>query len=163
MIAILTTGGTIEGMDYKTYQTPAESHVHIEDHLNDIGNLPDYSIVPVFSKDSRFITEQDREQLFEEILKANTDNILITHGTYSMVQTAQYLAQKKLNKTIILTGAFILGDRPDTDAKSNIEYAISQFKKVTRGIFIAIHNETFHWDNVVKNEAIGKFERITKW
>ncbi len=163
MINILTTGGTIEGLDYESSQSPLDTPVSIEKLLADIKDIPKYSIKRLFSKDSRFITDNDRKLLIQEIHNSPSNQILITHGTYSMVETAQYVAQFELNRTIIFTGAFILGDKPNTDAKFNLYYAISQFKKVSSGVFIAIHNETFHWDNVVKNESKNRFERVTKW
>lgn len=163
MIEILTTGGTIEGLEYDKFnQAPSHPPVTILQHLQSIENLPPYSVKEIFSKDSRFITEEDRNFLIREIHNAPSNEILITHGTYSMVETAQYIAQFELNKTIILTGAFILGNDPNTDAKVNLRYAINQFNELEVGVFIAIHNEIFYWNNVVKNKTKNKFERIAR-
>ncbi|WP_281986914.1 asparaginase domain-containing protein [Aquimarina aggregata] len=163
MIKILTTGGTIEGLEYDKFnQAPSRAPVTILKHLQSIENLPSYSIKEIFSKDSRFITEGDRKLILQEINNTDSQRILITHGTYSMIETAQYLAKSERNRTIILTGAFILGNKLNTDAKANLHYAINQFNELEVGVFIAIHNETFHWNNVVKNEFKNRFETVTK-
>ncbi len=159
-IQILTTGGTIEGLEYDQIdKAPKKSHIGIEYHLRNLNGF-NYNIKTVFAKDSRFISKDDRKLLVDEIHNAPSSKILITHGTFSMVETAKYIAQFNLNRTIILTGAFILGNNPNTDATFNLYYALNQFEQLKSGVFIAIHNETFKWNNVRKNVAENKFEKL---
>ena len=59
MIHILTTGGTIEGLDYVDDSGITKSNVTIKDFLK-IANVDfNYTIESVFKKDSRAINEND--------------------------------------------------------------------------------------------------------
>lgn len=160
-VSIITTGGTIEGLDYSNeLSQPQIVGVSIKDLLFRIGSNTSYEIIPLFSKDSRFISEEDLKILVRRIKTIENNKILITHGTYTMVETARYLGRLNLNKRIILTGAFILGTEENTDADSNLKFAISQFKEQKAGVFIAMHQSVFNWGNVRKNIEKNKFETL---
>jgi L-asparaginase len=60
-------------------------------------------------KDSRNIDSEDRKNLCKCIEESEESYILITHGTYTMPDTARYLEVHlgKIEKTIILTGSMI--------------------------------------------------------
>ena len=42
-------------------------------------------------KDSREISDFTREEILSAIEKSKSDNIIITHGTYTMVETAKFI------------------------------------------------------------------------
>mmetsp|Transcript_2307 Transcript_2307/g.3346 ORF Transcript_2307/g.3346 Transcript_2307/m.3346 type:complete len:134 (+) Transcript_2307:54-455(+) len=67
------------------------------------------SVITVCRKDSLEMTEEDRVKLREVCEQSNYYRLLITHGTSTMVQTAQHLAEKGLNKThrIVITGSLL--------------------------------------------------------
>ena len=72
-IQILTTGGTIEGLEYdKPNQAPEESPMPLEKLLYLIENLPEHHIKRVLLKDSRFIEDRDRALIVSEIKKCNS-------------------------------------------------------------------------------------------
>lgn len=97
MISILTTGGTIEGLEYsQSDKAPMVTPITIDEHLYQLNNVPLHDIKEVFSKDSRFINRKDRELLLREIQLSKADKILITHGTLTMLETAQYLGKQNL-------------------------------------------------------------------
>jgi L-asparaginase len=163
MIQIFTTGGTIEGLEYdKVDSAPMKAPITIAQHLSQISHSPDYTTKELFSKDSRFITEQDRELLFREIQLAKTDKILVTHGTWTMVETAQFIGRHNLSKSIVFTGAFILGNLPNTDARMNLSFALKELEKAGAGTFIAMQNTLFDYEDVVKNPLKNRFEKIKK-
>ena len=108
MIHIFTTGGTIEGLDYIDDSGITSSNVGIEDFLNKANIDFEYTIENVFKKDSRAITDDDRKLLVSKIKEANATKILITHGTFTMEDTAKYIGKLNLNKTIVLVGSLIL-------------------------------------------------------
>ena len=81
-----------------------------------------YTIEKAFQKDSRLITDQDRFDLAEITATSNFKYILITHGTFTMTNTAKYLGKLAIAKTIVLVGAFILGTERNTDAPFNWYY-----------------------------------------
>lgn len=162
-IQIFTTGGTIEGLDYvDDKNVPQEAPITVKSLIANIPNPPLVNIKQVFSKDSRFITKRDRDLLLREIELSKASQILITHGTLTMVETAQYIGQFQLNKTILLTGALISGDNPYSDATANLKFALESFDKLVNGTYIAMHKTLFVWDNVIKNIERNRFEKITK-
>ena len=160
MIHILTTGGTIESVDYDVKNTALKgSKVSIKTFLETANVSFPYAIQQVFKKDSRQISQEDREVLVANIRASNTDKILITHGTFTMEETAQYLGKLSLNITIVLLGAFVLGSSLSTDASFNLGYAISSVQFLKPDVYIAMNGEVFHWSNVTKNLATNKFQR----
>ncbi len=160
-IQILTTGGTIEGLEYANERN-SKRGISIETFLSRLEITIPYTIEKVLDKDSRFVTNEDRKLLAIKIKDSKYDNVLITHGTISMVETAQYLGRLGLKKTIILTGAFILGAEPNTDAPFNLAFAINEFDIVKPGVYIAMNNRIFDWNNVRKNIKENRFESISK-
>ncbi|SDZ86313.1 asparaginase domain-containing protein [Bizionia paragorgiae] len=159
MITILTTGGTIEGLDYVGDKTINKTNVSIADFLESANVDFEYTIVSVFKKDSRAIKDDDREEIARKIEETNASKILITHGTFTMEDTAKYLGKLNLNKTIVLVGSFILGSSADTDAPFNLGYAISSLQLLKPDVYIAMNGQIFLWNNVSKNLETNKFER----
>lgn len=159
MIKILTTGGTIEGLDYIDDKGIKDSNVSIEGFLKSANVDFDFTIEGVFKKDSRALTDDDRKLLVSKIKAANATKILITHGTFTMEDTAKYIGKLNLNKTIVLVGSFILGSSADTDAPFNLGYAISSLQLLKPDVYIAMNGQIFLWNNVSKNLETNKFER----
>ncbi|MBU2995402.1 asparaginase [Cellulophaga baltica] len=159
MIHIITTGGTIEGLDYIDDGGTTSSNVGIKDFLDKANVNFQYNIESVFKKDSRAITDDDRELLASKIKETNATKILITHGTFTMEDTAKYIGKLNLNKTIVLVGSFILGSSANTDAPFNLGYAISSLQLLKPDVYIAMNGQIFLWNNVFKNLETNKFER----
>lgn len=67
-------------------------------------------------KDSRDITDKDREVLVVKCQKSVEDRIIITHGTFTIPETAKYLGKANLNKTIVLFGSIIPANKDKSDA-----------------------------------------------
>lgn len=158
MIWIITTGGTIEGLEYDVESKDIAATVSIESLLQKTDGSFEYQLDNAFSKDSRFITSKDRELLKIKVDAANSEKILITHGTITMVETATYLGKLNIDKTIVLVGAFILGTEKDTDAPANLDFAIAAVQKLEKGVYVAMNGKIFNWDNVKKNAAKNRFE-----
>lgn len=158
-IHILTTGGTIEGLDYNAIDdAPKESSKIIEQFLRASKVSFEFSIKRLFSKDSRFITDVDRAALADNIRESKEDKILITHGTLTMAETAKFLGVLGLDRTIVLVGSFILGTEADSDAPFNLGYSIGALQNLASGVYIAMNGKVFSWDNVVKNTQKNRFE-----
>ena len=158
MIQILTTGGTIEGLDYIDDKGLTESSVTIKEFLINANVDFKYTIENVFKKDSRAIVKNDLELLVSKIITTNATKILITHGTFTMEATAKYIGKLNLGKTIVLVGSFTLGSSANTDAPFNLGYAISSLQFLKPDVYIAMNGRIFHWNNVVKNLETNKFE-----
>ena len=159
MIYIITTGGTIEGLEYENEENkPHDVNVNIMEFFKTANVSIEYSIHNAFCKDSRFITQEDRKILAEKIKSTKEKKILITHGTLTMVETAKYLGKLNLDKTVVLVGSFVLGSEKNTDAPFNLGYAVCALQNLGNGVFIAMNGNTFSWKNVDKNMDLNRFE-----
>lgn len=163
MIKIFITGGTIDGYEYSSEDdAPAEKQTFIPKLLEDFGFITPYSIEELMNKDSRFITDEEREIIAKECAKCEEKNIVITHGTITMVETAKYLQAKNLDKTIILTGAMIPANQEGTDGPDNLRRAFEEVQKLPAGIYISMSGQIFEADNVRKDTEKGLFEELFK-
>jgi L-asparaginase len=84
---------------------------------------------------------------------------VITHGTDTMVETAQALAAASLaGKTIVLTGAMVPYAFGSSDGLFNLGSALSFAQVLPEGVYVAMNGQYFPWDRVRKNRASGVFE-----
>lgn len=115
-------------------------------------------------KDSRDVTDEIRMKLVRAIEDSPHKKFVITHGTYTMSETAEFLKKnlKSLDdRTIVLTGSMIpLHGFSETDAPFNLGFAISGAMFHEPGIFLAMNGELFASGHVRKNLDEGKFEEI---
>ncbi len=158
MLHIITTGGTIEGLDYENPENHLkQSKITIREFLDSANVSFPYIIEKAFAKDSRSITDEDRMFLLKKIKASNTEKFLITHGTFTMEDTAVYLGNNSLEKTIVLVGSFIMGNSINTDAPFNLGFAISSLQFLKPDVYIAMNGKIFHWKDVTKNTDTNKF------
>ena len=104
-------------------------------------------------KDSRSIHSDDREALRDEIEALDLRNNLVTHGTYTMKQTGEYLLGQDAvkDRVIGLTGSMgtLLGTVDDegrlmpSDGQFNLGYSIGQLPHLDPGVFQFMNGETF--------------------
>ena len=116
----------------------------------------------IMMKDSLHMTKEDRNIIAQNCKEAKEDKIIITHGTDTMVETAQVLAlaQQIKNKTIVLTGALIPYKFGSSDGLFNLGSALAFAQTLPGGVYIAMNGRYFNWDNVRKNKQLGEFEEI---
>lgn len=159
MVTIFTTGGTFDKIYFD-----AKSEFHIgETQVNPIleeGNvtLP-YQVESVFRKDSLEVTEEDRRVLCEQVAASQSTQIIITHGTDTMSDTAKLLATYDITgKTIVLVGAMQPARMRYTDAPFNLGFALAAVQLLSADIYIAMNGQVFHHSNVTKNREHSRFE-----
>ena len=103
-LCIVSTGGTIDKIyfdDKSSFQVGAPQ---IGEILQAIGVAFTFDVIPIIRKDSLHITGEDRALVRRTIEAQPTRHVLVTHGTDTMVETAQVLAGIP-GKVIVLTGA----------------------------------------------------------
>jgi L-asparaginase len=110
--------------------------------------------------DSLEMTDQDREIIVENCLKAAESQIVITHGTDTMEATARCLGKAMPDKTIVLTGAMIPYKFGSSDGLFNLGSALAFVQTLPPGVYIAMNGRCFSWNNVRKNRESGEFEEI---
>jgi L-asparaginase len=77
-----------------------------------------------------------------------------------MAETAQMLAAKVKNKTVVLTGAMIPIKFGSSDGLFNLGSALAFAQTLPAGVYVAMNGRYFHWDNVRKNKETGVFEEV---
>ena len=122
----------------------------------------DLKIETLMMVDSLQMTNTERQYILEKCKKEKTDKIIITHGTDTMVKTAEFVAKHIKDKIIILTGAMIPIKFGSSDGLFNLGSALSFAQVLDPGVYITMNGQYFYWDNVRKNKKLGIFERITK-
>ncbi|MCH8497914.1 MAG: asparaginase [Marinobacter sp.] len=159
-IAVITTGGTID----KIYHDAA-SDFQVGDSLlprilQEAGVEQVESVTEALRKDSLEMTAADRQHVLALVQASNARHILITHGTDTMVDTAQVLAAVA-DKTIVLTGAMRPARMRDSDAAFNVGFALAAVQLLPPGVWIAMNGRCFRPDEVRKNRAAHRFEAVS--
>ena len=108
--------------------------------------------------DSLEMTDADRQIIVEQCRKCKEDQIVITHGTDTMEETAKVLGQAVLKKTIVLTGAMVPYKFGSSDGLFNLGSAFAFAQSLSHGVYVAMNGRCFTWDNVEKNRRTGEFE-----
>ena len=110
--------------------------------------------------DSLDMTDEDRKLILDNCNKIEEDQIIITHGTDTMTQTARTIANENLNKTIVLTGAMIPYKFGSSDGLFNCGRALALAQALPHGVYSAMNGRYFNWDKGEKNKKTGVFEEI---
>jgi len=157
-------GGTIEFIDpaydavnkkLMKLDATIESYLSnlIQPHFN-------FSVEKITEKDSRDITDEDRQKLAAAIEATPHQNIIITHGTFTMRDTAQFLDKSELgDKKVILTGSMIpITGFSISDAGFNLGFAVASFGSIEPGVYLSMNGGIFHSSEVEKNVELFRFE-----
>lgn len=158
-IKIFITGGTIDDLEYSKVEDAPKNHQSLIPVLLKQARLAidtDYEIL--MQKDSKFVNDLDREEILRKCQNAENEKIVITHGTMTMPETAKFLLQANLSKTILLLGAAIPANRENSDALFNLGSAIAAVQILPNGVYVAMNGKIFSADNVKKNFGTGIFE-----
>lgn len=167
-IQLLLTGGTIDAEFDPSLDTPISStRSHIKPYLLKFIQ-PEFDIFEkaITLVDSRDITDNMRQVIFDHILDSRSDYIVLTHGTYTMAETGRYLKDKIENnkrvkdKRIVIVGSFYpLVGFSSSDAPYNLGYAIGVVEYLKPGVYLAMNSRLFDPFEVDKNIVKGKFMR----
>ena len=122
----------------------------------------DVAIRTLMMIDSLEMTDDDRQLIARQCQNSDEDQIIITHGTDTMAETAAVLAKETTNKTIVLTGAMIPYKFGSSDGLFNLGSALAFVQALPKGVYVAMNGRYFTWDNVRKNKQTGGFEEINK-
>jgi len=161
-IRLLLAGGTID-KHYNMHNGELDfEESHIRGALEQGRCNAGLVIQPLILKDSLDMTDFDRALIAKACLESDESKLLITHGTDTMVLTAETLARTGLadTKTIVLTGAMVPYIMKHSDGAFNLGCAVTAVQCLSPGIYIVINGEVFNWDNVVKNLDLLKFEAL---
>ena len=157
---ILITGGTLD----KVHDTATESLLfrksrksHITELLK-IGRsqLPRQEVV--LMKDSLDMTDADRAVILKAVLSAPERQILVTHGTGTMEQTAKFLDGKTGDKTVVLSGAMRPFSLGKSDAGFNIGGGLIAAQTLPAGVYGVMNGRVFTANKLRKDIKRGRFD-----
>ncbi|SDN41335.1 asparaginase domain-containing protein [Ensifer sp. YR511] len=159
-LLIIVTGGTLD----KVHDTFAEALAfdpNGKSHMPEIlasarCHFPQTQLI--FLKDSLDFTDEDRAFIKAEICNATEEAIVLTHGTGTMAQTACFLADQQIEKTIVLTGAIRPYSFAGSDAQFNLGGAVIAAQTLPHGVWAIMNGRVFPADRVKKDVQSGRFD-----
>lgn len=115
--------------------------------------------------DSLDMQDDNRQRILRACCAASEEQIVITHGTDTMVETATVLGEALYageaalaGKRMVLTGAMVPYSVSGSDALFNLGSAIMAAQLLPPGVYIAMNGRCFPWRSVHKNRVLGEFE-----
>ena len=155
-VLVITTGGTIDKVyfdaksDYKVGESVVAEllqQAHVE-HAFEIESL--------MRKDSLELDDDDRQLIFQRVVHAPQQKVIVTHGTDTMTDTARVLGGID-NKIIVLTGALAPARFAQSDATFNVGMAFAAVQSLKSGVYIVMNGQVFRGDDVRKDRDKNRF------
>lgn len=160
----IMTGGTIDSYYDITKDTAVTNeHSVIPRFIKSLQLYEECDFTEVCMKDSRALTEEDRKNVLAAVANSQSKRIIITHGTYTLPDTARFLSGnlKDHGKIIIFVCSMIpLEGFTPTDAGFNLGYAIAKSQEISEGIYVCMNGRIFDPNEVIKNVSEGRFGSI---
>ena len=157
-IRILITGGTFD----KEYDELTGRLYFLDTHVPEMlrrGRARlDLEVETLMMIDSLDLNDAGRRRIVERCAACAERQIVITHGTDTMVETARALAAGPGDRTIVLTGAMVPYAFGSSDGLFNLGSALSFVQVLPPGVYVAMNGRHFAWDRVRKNRDTGVFE-----
>lgn len=157
MIKIFSTGGTIDKIYFDAKSEFQVGEPLIDEIFRDSYVGFAYEMASIMRKDSLEMTDEDRALIRSRIEQEPNNQIIVTHGTDTMVETGQAL-QGISNKTIVLVGAMQPARLRKSDAIFNIGFAVAAVQLLPAGVYIGMNGRIFDPRTTVKNVPANQFE-----
>ena len=158
-VRLFLTGGTFDKAYNEITQKLEFDSSHTSEMLKVSRTTLEVNVEHLLLKDSLDLTDEDRSLITEACKNTAENNIVITHGTDTMVETALKIKQAGLNqKIIVLTGAMVpysFGTK--SDAMFNLGNALAFAQVLPPGVYIAMNGRYFEADKVRKDKEAGVF------
>ena len=158
-LTIVTTGGTIDKIYFDDKSTFQIGSPQIGEILEALGVAFAFDVVSVLRKDSLHLDAGDRALIRAAIERQPHRHVLVTHGTDTMVDTAQALHGVD-GKVIVLTGALNPALFKGSDAVFNIGCAVGAVQTLSDGVYIAMNGRIWNPNQVRKNREANRFEPL---
>lgn len=157
-VRVFVTGGTFDKEYDELTGTLHFEATHLPEMLRRGRCMLDVRVDVLMMIDSLEMKEAHRQRIVQACREASEEQIVITHGTDTMVDTARMLADGVPGKTIVLTGAMVPYAFGSSDGLFNLGSALSFAQTLAPGVYVAMNGRYFTADNVVKNRDVGVFE-----
>lgn len=156
-VRIFTTGGTIDKVYFDAKSDYQVGEPQIDQLLAEANVTCAYAVTPLLRKDSLELDAADRALIAERVAAASETQVLITHGTDTMVETARALLGIA-GKTVVLVGAMQPARLRVSDAFFNIGFALAAVQLLPPGVYLAMNGRVFDPLTTRKNVAENRFE-----
>jgi L-asparaginase len=157
LIKFFAVGGTIDKVYFDRLSAYKVGEPGVSEILREANVSFDYECESILRKDSLYMTEKDRQEVFDRVSADESRYIVITHGTDTMVKTAKKLKGIK-GKVIVLTGAMQPARFKSSDAEFNIGAAVAAVQLLPPGVYIVMSGCILDPDRVKKNRKLNRFE-----
>jgi L-asparaginase len=157
LIKFFAVGGTIDKVYFDRLSTYKVGEPGVSEILREANVSFDYECESILRKDSLYMNEKDRQEVFDRVSADESRYIVITHGTDTMVKTAKKLKGIK-DKVIVLTGAMQPARFKSSDAEFNIGSAVAAVQLLPPGVYIVMSGCILDPDRVKKNRKLNRFE-----
>jgi len=118
----------------------------------------DVDVQTLMMVDSLEMTHAQRAMIVRACRECDEAQIVITHGTDTMVETARAIADGVTDKTVVLTGAMVPYAFGSSDGLFNLGSALSFVQTLPAGVYVAMNGRCFDAGKVRKNRDTGIFE-----
>lgn len=167
-IHFIITGGTIDSVwDGSKDTVVVSKHSVMPEYFSQLCRNLKFPEEIIFTelcmKDSRAITEEDRKNIVKVIEESDSKKIIVTHGTYTMPDTARFLEKhlKRKDQVVVLIGSMVpISGFDFSDGPFNLGYAIANAQKLSPGVYVCMNAQVFSAQEVAKNIAEGKFYSV---
>lgn len=163
-IHFIITGGTIDSHYDGTKDTavPNKESV-IPSFIESLKLYKKSKFSVVCMKDSRDMNKDDIQNILNEIENSPHTEIIVTHGTYTMPDTARYLKAnlKRTDQTVVLTASMIpLNGFSPSDGPFSLGYSVAQLEYLPKGVHVCMNGKAFDPEEVSKIISEGRFVSI---
>lgn len=152
----LFTGGTIDSYyDINKCGAICCDKSIIPEYLKKVflDRVDDSEYIQICSKDSREINDFDRDEICKTIDTHSENKFLITHGTFTMFETARYLQNKLKRKDvkIVITGSMVpMQGFYHSDGQFNLGQSVGGLDNMENGIKVCIKGNFYNPDDVIE-------------
>ncbi len=162
-IHFVITGGTIDSeWDGLTDTIRPLPDTVVPKYIESLHLPHEINYTVVCMKDSRSLKSSDLDAVANTINESDADKFVVTHGTYTMPDTARFLKQRvDDNKLVVLTGAMVpLTGFTMSDAGFNLGFALRCVEELDSGVHVAMNGQLFESGEVMKVISEGTFRSI---
>ena len=163
-VAVFGMGGTID----KDYPRTTKGYAfEIDEPAAErvLAGLPllgiTWRVQSICRKDSTELVHEDRQALVEAVRAATETRLIVTHGTDTLIETAQYVANSGagVGKAIAFTGAMKPERFKDSDAPFNLGAAVGATAVLAPGsVVIVMGGRVIESSRCMRNLDSGRFE-----
>lgn len=160
-LVFLSCGGTIEKIVLPDHGQLGFDRSRVAEWATSCRIAQRWRAETILLIDSLEMSDADRDTVALRVKNTPESQVVILHGTDTMVQTAATVAQHcRPQQTIVLTGAMIPVSQSNSDGLFNLGMATAAVQLLEPGVYIAMSGQIFPADAVEKNHQKSVFERL---